>query len=67
MNLRKAEKMYKGQMKKAEFMGWLFFALFAFFFCGIWPARAADNAACLQCHQNSGLSKGKKDGSPLSL
>jgi hypothetical protein len=59
--------MYKGQMKKAEFMGWFFFALFAFLVSGISTARAADNAACLQCHQNAGLSKGKKDGSPLSL
>ncbi len=27
----------------------------------------ADNAACLKCHQNPRLSKGKKDGSLLSL
>ncbi len=59
--------MYKGQMKKAEFTGWLFLAFFAFLLSGIWTAQAADNAACLQCHQNPGLSKGKKDGSPLSL
>ncbi len=59
--------MYQGQMKKAQITGWFLLAFFAFLFSGIWTAQAADNATCLQCHQNSGLSKGKKDGSPLSL
>jgi hypothetical protein len=31
------------------------------------PALAADNAECLQCHKNPKLSKGKGDGSLLSL
>lgn len=30
-------------------------------------AQGADNAACLKCHENPRLSKGKKDGSLLSL
>ena len=37
----------------------------AFFWAG--AALAADNAECLKCHQNPRLSKGKKDGTLLSL
>lgn len=37
--------------------------------CLFWvgAALAADNAECFKCHQNPKLSKGKKDGSLLSL
>lgn len=34
---------------------------------GEWLGWAADNTACLKCHKNPRLSKGKKDGSLLSL
>jgi len=37
----------------------------SFFWVGV--ALAADNAECLKCHQNPRLSKGKKDGTLLSL
>ena len=39
----------------------------AFFFFWVLAAQAADNAECLKCHKNPRLSKGKKDGSLLSL
>lgn len=37
------------------------------FFSGSEAIAAVDNAACLKCHKNPRLSKGKKDGSLLSL
>ena len=39
----------------------------AFLFFWVFTAQAADNAECLKCHKNPRLSKGKKDGSLLSL
>lgn len=45
----------------------LLLLLLAFLFVGVLTAQAADNAECLKCHKNSRLSKGKKDGSLLSL
>jgi len=55
--------MKKGGVKT----GWIWLPIFAliFFWTGI--ASAADNAACLNCHKDPKLSKGKKDGSLLSL
>ena len=43
------------------------FPLLALCFLWIGAALAADNAECFKCHQNPKLSKGKKDGSLLSL
>ncbi len=58
-------------MSKREGQGWgekmlgsVFFALLLLLSMA---AQAADNAECLTCHKNSRLSKGKKDGSLLSL
>lgn len=59
--------MKKGQGKK------IYEKYFILLICGvllfIWAgaAQGADNAACLKCHQNPRLSKGKKDGALLSL
>ena len=46
---------------------WIWLPIFALFLLGAGFAAAADNAECLKCHKNPKLSKGKKDGSLLSL
>jgi hypothetical protein len=46
---------------------WIWLPIFALFLFGAGLAAAADNAECLKCHKNAKLSKGKKDGSLLSL
>ncbi|HSR11271.1 MAG TPA: cytochrome c3 family protein [Thermodesulfobacteriota bacterium] len=46
---------------------WFFLPVLAALFLWALPAQAADNSECLKCHQNPRLSKGKKDGSLLSL
>ena len=43
------------------------FPILALCFFWVGAALAADNAECFKCHQNPRLSKGKKDGSLLSL
>ena len=43
------------------------FPILALCFLWVGAALAADNAECFKCHQNPKLSKGKKDGSLLSL
>jgi len=48
-------------------VSFLLLPFFVFFLFGGFLAQAADNAACLKCHKNPRLSKGKKDGSLLSL
>jgi hypothetical protein len=45
----------------------LLFPFFVFLSLGGFSAQAAENADCLNCHKNPRLSKGKKDGSLLSL
>ena len=55
--------MKKGGMKA----GWIWLPIFALIFFWAGPAATADNAECLKCHKNPKLSKGKKDGSLLSL
>ncbi len=59
--------MYKRQTQIGQIACWLLLPFFALLFLGVWTAAAAENAECLKCHQNPGLSKGKKDGSLLSL
>jgi hypothetical protein len=63
---RNADKMFKGERRGGCKRGWGFL-FFAFLLLWALPAQAADNAECLKCHKNPGLSKGKKDGSLLSL
>jgi hypothetical protein len=46
---------------------WVWLPVFALFLLWAGSAAAADNAECLKCHNNPKLSKGKKDGSLLSL
>ncbi|MBP1716152.1 MAG: doubled protein [Deltaproteobacteria bacterium] len=55
--------MKKGGVK-AE---WVWLPIFALFLLWAGPAPAAENAECLKCHNNPKLSKGKKDGSLISL
>lgn len=43
------------------------FPVLALCFLWVGAALAADNAECFKCHRNPRLSKGKKDGSLLSL
>jgi hypothetical protein len=47
--------------------GWIWPPLLALIFFWSGPGWTAENADCLKCHQNPKLSKGKKDGSLLSL
>jgi len=47
--------------------GWIWLPIFALVFFWAGPAATAENADCLKCHKNPKLSKGKKDGSLLSL
>jgi len=46
---------------------WIWLPICVLFFLWAGMASAADNAECLKCHKNPKLSKGKKDGSLLSL
>jgi hypothetical protein len=46
---------------------WFLLPFFTFFLFWATTAQAAENADCLNCHKNPRLSKGKKDGSLLSL
>jgi len=59
--------MFKRRRARRWKKGWLWLPFFAFFFLWAGVAQAADNAECLNCHKNPRLSKGKKDGSLLSL
>ncbi|RPJ42053.1 MAG: hypothetical protein EHM27_04020, partial [Deltaproteobacteria bacterium] len=55
-------------MKKGGVRGrWIWLPIFALIFFWAGPAATAENAECLKCHKNPKLSKGKKDGSLLSL
>jgi hypothetical protein len=47
--------------------GWIWLPIFVLIFLGASLSMAAENAECLKCHKNPKLSKGKKDGSLLSL
>jgi hypothetical protein len=47
--------------------GWIWLPIFALIFFGASLSMAAENAGCLQCHKDPKLSKGKNDGSLLSL
>jgi len=60
-------KMSKSQERKGyeKYFILLLWGVLLFIWGG--PAQGADDAACLKCHQNPRLSKGKKDGSLLSL
>ena len=65
---RNADKMTIGLYPFGPIRSWLWLPLLAFFFfCAIAVPAAADDAECLKCHKNPLLSKGKKDGSLLSL
>jgi len=56
----------RGTRNLGQFGRTLFLVLaFCFFWVG--AALAADNAECFKCHKNPKLSKGKNDGSLLSL
>jgi len=57
----------KGQGPFGFIRRWLWLPFFAFFFFWAVAAPTAENAECLKCHQSPLLSKGKKDGSLLSL
>jgi len=59
--------MFRGQQGHRCGKGWTWLPFLAFLFVGVLTAQAADNAECLKCHKNPLLSKGKKDGSLLSL
>jgi hypothetical protein len=61
------EEMNNGQRQSGCKAGWFVLPFFLFIFFWAIPAQAAENADCLNCHKNSRLSKGKKDGSLLSL
>ncbi|MGA2955121.1 MAG: cytochrome c3 family protein [Thermodesulfobacteriota bacterium] len=55
--------------EKRSFMetGRILLPFLALLFLWVLAAQAAENAECLNCHKNPRLSKGKKDGSLLSL
>lgn len=59
--------MRKGQERKGYGKYFILLIWGALFFIWGGLAQGTDNAACLKCHQNPRLSKGKKDGSLLSL
>ena len=48
-------------------LGQTLFPLLAFLLIGAFSVQATEDAECLKCHKNPRLSKGKKDGSLLSL
>ena len=60
--------MFKGQCPFGCIKRWLWLPFFVFFlFCAVFVPAAAEDTECLKCHKNPLLSKGKKDGSLLSL
>ena len=59
--------MFTGQRRGGWAIGWTGLPFFAFFLLWALTVQAAENAECLQCHNNPRLSKGAKDGSLLSL
>jgi hypothetical protein len=60
--------MFRGQCPFGSIKRWLWLPFFAFFlFCAVAVPAAAEDTECLKCHKNPLLSKGKKDGSLLSL
>jgi Cytochrome c3 len=59
--------MVKRKKRSLTEAGRILLPLVALLFMWALSAQAAENADCLKCHQNPRLSKGKKDGSLLSL
>ena len=59
--------MFSGQRQSGCKVRWFLLPFFLFVFFWATPVQAAENADCLNCHKNPRLSKGKKDGSLLSL
>jgi len=59
--------MVKGEKRSFLKTGRILLPFLALLFLWTLAGQAADNAECLNCHRNSRLSKGKEDGSLLSL
>ena len=59
--------MFEGWLPFGFMHRWRWLPFLALFFFWAVAASAAENAECLKCHKSPLLSKGKKDGSILSL
>jgi len=63
-----AQRLARREMKKGgPKTEWIWLPVLALILLWSGQGLAAENADCLKCHQNPKLSKGKKDGSLLSL
>ncbi|MDI6755068.1 MAG: cytochrome c3 family protein [Thermodesulfobacteriota bacterium] len=61
------DEMSSGQRRGGRKTWWFLLPFFTLFLFWAGTTQAAENAECLKCHKNPRLSKGKKDGSLLSL